>query len=129
MSGAAYTAEVMPARRGATAASRPGAGGALGIAALCLLALVLVWLLAELVPAARTKDALALREITSLRGPHLGAAAKFLLDMLNPLLLVFWGAALALIALGRGRPRLALAVALVIGLAPVSADQLKPLLA
>jgi membrane-associated phospholipid phosphatase len=51
------------------------------------------------------------------------------LRLLSPLPLVLWGAALALFALARGHRREAGAVALVIALAPTSADMLKPLVA
>jgi membrane-associated phospholipid phosphatase len=108
---------------------RPGAAGALRIAAACALALSLVWVVAELIPAAQVRDALLLRHFTLFSGPHVDAAAQFVLHLLSPLPLALWGGALALFALARGRGRDAAAVALVIALAPFSADLLKPLLA
>ena len=108
---------------------RPGAASALRIAAVCALALALVWLVAELVPAAQVRDAILLRHFTLVSGPHVDAAARFVLHLLSPLPLASWGLALVLFAVARGRHREALAVALVIALAPLSADMLKPLLA
>jgi membrane-associated phospholipid phosphatase len=108
---------------------RPGAAGALRIAALCALAATLVWVFAELVPAAQLRDAILLRHFTLLSGPHVDTAANALLNVLSPLPLMCWGAALVLFALARGLRREALAVAVVAGLAPLSAEVLKPLLA
>ncbi len=51
------------------------------------------------------------------------------LHLLDPLLFVCWGVALVAVALVRRRPRVALAVALVMALAPLTAEALKPLLA
>jgi membrane-associated phospholipid phosphatase len=129
MSGHAYSA---PSPRGATPIARemrPGAAGALRIAGACALALSLVWMVAELIPAAQVRDAILLRHFTLFSGPHVDAAAKFTLHLLSPLPLAAWGLALALFALARGRRREAGAVALVVALAPLSADMLKPLLA
>src|ERR1700730_872928 len=85
---------------------RPGA--ALRIAALCALAAALVWVLAELVPAAQVRDAVLLRHFTLLSGPHVDTAANAVLGVLSPLPLVCWGAALVLFALARGLRREAL---------------------
>jgi membrane-associated phospholipid phosphatase len=125
MSGTAYTAPA-PSR---LARRDTGAARALGIALLCLLGLVLVWLTAELVPAARVRDASALHDFTQLSTPHVARIAEFALHLVDPVMLIFWGAALVLVALARGRGREALAVSAVIALAPLSADRLKPLLA
>jgi membrane-associated phospholipid phosphatase len=108
---------------------RPGAGRALGVATFCLLALAAVWTIADLIPAAHLRDAVALRDFTLLSRPHVDSVANFLIDLLEPLLFVIWGALLVAVALARGRPRVAFAVALVMALAPVSAELLKPLLA
>jgi membrane-associated phospholipid phosphatase len=94
-----------------------------------LLALAAVWAIAELIPAAQLRDAVALRDFTLLSRPHVDSVANFLIDLLEPLLFVIWGALLVVVALARGRPRVALAVALVMALAPASAELLKPLLA
>jgi membrane-associated phospholipid phosphatase len=106
-----------------------GTAGALGVAALCVLALVLVWAIAELVPAVQWKDAAALHDFTLLSRPRVDGPALFLLHLLNPLQFVLWGVALMAIALARERPRVALAVGVIMGLAPLTAETLKPLLA
>jgi len=129
MSGHAYTAVSPRAGRPSRGDLRPGAAGALRIAGLCLLALALVWVLAELVPAGQVRDAILLRHFTLLGGPHVDAPAERLLGLLSPLPLAFWGLALMLFALWRGHRREALTVGLVIALAPLTADALKPLLA
>ncbi len=132
MSGNAYSAGLAPARRLGPRSPRPpqpGAAGPLGIAVLCLLALALVWAVAELVPAAQAKDAVALYDFTLLSRPHLDAIGEFLLHLLDPALFVLWGVALVASALARERPRVALAVVAVMGLAPLTAETLKPLLA
>src|SRR5205807_4583011 len=129
MAGHAYSAVPARAPHPAGRELRPGADGAMRIAALCALALALVWVVAELLPAAQVRDAILLRHFTLLGGPHVDTVAKLLLDALSPAPLAFWGLALALFALARGRPREALAVAVVVALAPLSADILKPLLA
>jgi membrane-associated phospholipid phosphatase len=133
MSGHAYTAGKMPRGPSVERAGRLGAGrpaaGPLWMAGLCLLGLALIWVVAELVPAVQVKDAVLLEHFTGLEGPHVNSVATFLLRLLDPLLFTVWGVALVLSALARGRPRVALAVALVMTLAPLSADRLKPLLA
>jgi membrane-associated phospholipid phosphatase len=126
MSGGAYTTATMPA---SAHSERPQAGRPLGVAGLCLLALALIWVVAQLVPAAHLRDAVALRDFTLLSRPHVDAAANFLIHLLEPALFILWGAALVSVALARGRPRVAVAVAAVMGLAPFTAETLKPLLA
>jgi membrane-associated phospholipid phosphatase len=108
---------------------RPQAGRPLGVAGLCLLALALIWVVAQLVPAAHLRDAVALRDFTLLSRPHVDAAANFLIHLLEPAVFILWGAGLVSVALARGRPRVAVAVAAVMGLAPFTAETLKPLLA
>lgn len=99
------------------------------VAALCVLALAMTWVVAELVPAAQIKDAVALHDFTLLGGPHVDTLVNFVLHLLDPLLFTIWAAALILFALAGGRPRVALAVAVVMGMAPLTAEVLKPLLA
>jgi membrane-associated phospholipid phosphatase len=101
----------------------------LAVAGLCLLALGAVWALAELVPAIRVKDAVALYEFTTLNSPRVETPLKFLLHLLDPSLFILWAIALVAIALASDRPRVALAVGAVLILAPFTAEQLKPLLA
>jgi len=111
----------------AAPASRPGR--ALGVALLCLLGLALVWLVAELVPGARVRDASLLQHFTALSGSHVDPLARRAIHLLDPLVVLFWGLALVLFALARRRGREALAVCVIFVAAPLSADFLKPLLA
>jgi membrane-associated phospholipid phosphatase len=71
----------------------------------------------------------ALYDFTLLGGPRLDELANTLLHLLDPLLYTLWGVLLMAYALWRRRPRVALAVGLVMGLAPLTAETLKPLLA
>jgi membrane-associated phospholipid phosphatase len=113
----------------------PGSGSyrraapALFLAALCVAGLVLTWVLAALVTPTHVRDATALYHFTRLDRPVVEVFAKALLGLLEPVFFVVWAIALMAVALRRGRPRVALAVALVLILAPLSADLLKPLLA
>jgi membrane-associated phospholipid phosphatase len=129
MAGHAYSAASAPDVRPPARELRPGAAGALRIAAACALGLSLVWVVAELIPAAQVRDAILLRHFTLFSGPHVDAAAQFVLHLLSPAPLALWGLALAMFALAHGRRREAAAVVVVIALAPLSADMLKPLLA
>jgi membrane-associated phospholipid phosphatase len=129
MSSHAYTAGSMPSAQPLARVRRPGPGGALRIAGLCVLAMALVWVVAELVPPAHLRDAVLLRNFTHLEGPQVDSVANFLLKLLEPLSFTIWGTALVLFAIARDRPRVALAVAVVMGFAPLSAERLKPLLA
>jgi membrane-associated phospholipid phosphatase len=119
----------MPRTQSVARARRPGAGTALWLAALCVVSLALLWAVAEHVPAIQLKDAVALHDFTLLGGSRVDSAANFLLHLLDPLQITIWGVALVLFALSRERPRVALAVAAVLALAPLSAEILKPLLA
>jgi membrane-associated phospholipid phosphatase len=129
MPGHVYTAGAMPRRYAAGNSRKPSAASALGIAGLCVAGLVLTWIVAALVPAAHVRDAVALHDFTLLSRPHVDMVANFLLDLLEPALFTLWAIALIAFALARGRPRVALAVACVMGLAPLTAETLKPLLA
>ena len=125
----AYTARALPP---AHLFGRPRGRGpmtALGIAALCLLALAVTWAVAALVPAAQVKDAALLNHFVLLGRPGVDSVANGLLDLLDPLPFVLWGVVLVGIALWRRRPRVAVAMALVLSLAPLTAETLKPLLA
>jgi membrane-associated phospholipid phosphatase len=92
-------------------------------------ALTLTWVVAALVPATHVKDAVALYDFTLLGRPRVDDLANALLHLLDPLLYTLWGVLLVAVALGRRQPRAAFAVALVLGLAPLTAETLKPLLA
>jgi membrane-associated phospholipid phosphatase len=91
--------------------------------------MALVWSLSELVPAIHLRDAVALHDFTLLSRPGVDDVGSFLLHLLDPLLFVIWGVALAATALARSRPRVALAIVFVMGLAPLTSELLKPLLA
>jgi membrane-associated phospholipid phosphatase len=94
-----------------------------------MVALALVWVIAELVPSAHYKDAVLLYHFTRLSRPSLDSVGETLLRALAPLPFIIWGVALMAIALARRRGRVALAVAAVMGLAPLTTEILKPLLA
>ena len=118
------TAPMQPARR-----ETPSVRGALLVAAILVLAMALTWVLAELVPYVRSHDALLLARATSLQGERMSSLARGLLSSLEVPYALLWGAAIVSIALSRGRPRLAIAAAALMILAPASADVLKPVLA
>ena len=119
----------MDVRPRARLADPPSAAGALLVAGLCVIALALTWVVAALVPATHVKDAVALYDFTLLGGPRLDDLANALLHLLDPLLYILWGVLLMAVARWRRRPRVALAVGLVMGMAPLTAELLKPLLA
>jgi membrane-associated phospholipid phosphatase len=102
---------------------------ALALAGACLLVLAAIWSIAELVPAAHLRDALTLHDFTSLGRPRLDSIANFLLRLLNPTLFILWGTALVAVAAAREQPRVCLAIVAVMGLSPLTAEILKPLLA
>jgi membrane-associated phospholipid phosphatase len=132
MSGHVYAVTgAMPRRYAAANSSsrQPSAASALAVAGLCVVGLALTWIVAALVPAAHVRDAVALHDFTLLSRPHVDALANFLLDLLDPALFTLWAVLLIALALVRGRPRVGLAVACVMGLAPLTAETLKPLLA
>jgi membrane-associated phospholipid phosphatase len=107
----------------------PSVAGALLVAGLCVLALGLTWVVAALVPATHAKDAVALYDFTLLGRPRVDDLANALLHLLEPGLYILWGVLLMVAALWRRRPLLALAVGVVMGMAPLTAETLKPLLA
>jgi membrane-associated phospholipid phosphatase len=129
----------------ARSAARPGAGGvtrtpaartgrpsgawALRAAVLCLAGMATTWTLAELVPAVHLRDAVLLNDFTKLSRPGVDGLANGLLHLLDPLLYTVWALLLVTVALLRRRPRVALAVAVVLPVAPGAAELLKPLLA
>jgi membrane-associated phospholipid phosphatase len=129
MSGHAYTAKAVRPQPLAARVERSGVASALAVAGLCALALAVVWTLAALVPAARLKDSVVLYHFTLLSRPGIDGPALFLVHLLSPGLFVLWAVALMALALARERPRVALAVAAIMALAPFTSEQLKPLLA
>jgi membrane-associated phospholipid phosphatase len=131
MTGEAYTAPALAQRR---RPQHPGSAGRadglavpLGVAGACVVVLALIWVAAAHVPAARSRDAIALHELTLLNRPTVESVGSFLIHLLDPLPFVIWGGALVLTALARGMPRVAIAVAAILMLAPFSAEVLKPL--
>jgi membrane-associated phospholipid phosphatase len=129
MSEHAYSARTVPRRRGAGRVEHAGAVSALGVAALCVVGLALVWTLASQVPALRVKDAVALYDFTQLNRPGLEGPLTVLVHLLEPAQFVFWGVALVAVAIARERPRTAVAVVALMTLAPFTSETLKPLLA
>jgi membrane-associated phospholipid phosphatase len=102
---------------------------ALLVAGLCAVGLALTWILAELVPITHVKDAVALYDFTRVNRPLVEAPANALLDLLYPPFYAAWGIVLVTIALRHRLLWVALAVAIVLPLAPLTAELLKPLLA
>jgi membrane-associated phospholipid phosphatase len=118
-----------PTPRGAAPASRLSAALALRAAGLCAVGMAATWVLAALVPVMHWRDAVALNDFTELGGPRVDALANGLLHLLDPLLYTLWALLLVAVALLRRRPRVALAVAIVLPAAPLAAELLKPLVA
>lgn len=110
-------------------AASPSPAPALWIAAVCLVGLAATWVVAALVPITHAHDASALYDFTRLGRPRVDLLANDLLHLLDPGLYTLWAVALVALALLGRRPRLALALAVVLPLAPLSAEILKPLLA
>jgi membrane-associated phospholipid phosphatase len=106
-----------------------GPAGALAVAALCVVAMAVVWAVAQLVPSAHFRDAVVLHDFIMLGSPRVDQLGNFLLHLLEPELFVFWGLALVAFALARSRPRTAIAVVAVLALAPFTSETLKPLVA
>jgi membrane-associated phospholipid phosphatase len=119
----------MSASATARFAERRSARAALLVAGLCVCGLALTWVLAELVPITHVKDAVALYDFTRLNRPLVEIPANALLDLLYPPFFAVWGIVLVVVALRRQLPWVALAVAIVLPLAPFTAELLKPLLA
>jgi membrane-associated phospholipid phosphatase len=129
MSARAYPAGALPRGSSDSRPRRAGVAPPLLGAVGCAIAMALVWLAATHVEAFRVQDAELLRHFALGAGERANDAARVLLRLLNPLQFTVWAVAIVLFALARRRPRLALAVALVMLLAPFTADLLKPLLA
>ena len=129
MSVPAYSAAGVRSRSLAGRVHTSGSGPPLAVALLCVVALALVWVVANLVPAAHYRDAVLLHDFTLLSRPHLDRVGNFLLHLLEPTIFIIWGFALVATALARGRPRIAAAVVAVMALAPFTTETLKPLVA
>ena len=109
--------------------ARPGIRAPLLLAALCVLALALVWGIAAHVHGVRVADARLLHDFTLIENGQINSAAQTLLSLLDAPQFVIWAVALVLFAFARERPRLALAIVFVLALGPLTAELLKPLLA
>lgn len=129
MSTRAYTAGALPRGDSASRSPRGGVALPLLVALSCAAAMALVWFISTHVETVRVHDAELLRRFALGGGERFDEGARVLLHLFNPLQFTIWAAAIVLFALARGSHRLALAVALVMALAPFSADLLKPLLA
>lgn len=102
---------------------------AFAVTALCLAGLAATWVVAALVPITHARDAAALYDFTRLGRPRVDMLANHILHLLEPGRYTVWALIVVGVALVRRRVRLALAMALVLPLAPLSAEVLKPLLA
>src|SRR5437868_442180 len=130
MSGHAYTAEGVRAPVSSRAQrEKPRAGAPLWIAAACVVAMAAVYLVTAQVGAGKTRDATLLHHFMTLYTPFINRWGTHLLHLLEPARFALWATALICFAVARGRPRVALAIAVLMAAAPLSADVLKPLLA
>jgi len=91
--------------------------------------MALVWGLAEHVPAIQARDAGALYHLTLLDRPSIDTVGHKLLHLLEPLPFTVWSCVLVGIGLAAGRVRQSIAAGVVLALAPLTAEALKPLLA
>lgn len=107
----------------------PSPWRALALTAACVVALAVIWVLAELDPVVRRADARLLYKFTTLERPRVDSVGNSLVHLLDPRLFILWGVALVALALARERPRLAVAITAIMGLGPLTAEKLKPLLA
>jgi len=128
MSARAHTA-ALPRGNSASRSPRGGVALSLLVAATCAFAMALLWLVATHVETFRVHDAELLRRFALVGGERTNDVARVLLHLLNPVQFTIWAVAIVLFALARAGRRMALAVAVVMALAPFSADLLKPLLA
>lgn len=129
MSGHAYSAQAARPHRLTRLVPPAGPAAPLMVVGLCAVAIALVWIAAAFIPQVHFRDAVLLHQFTLLSTPRRDELGEFLLHGLAPLPFVIWGLALMAIAAARERPRTALAVAAIMGLAPLTSETLKPLLA
>jgi membrane-associated phospholipid phosphatase len=114
-------------RAGDAMLRRPGPP--LLLATLTALALALTGVLAKLVPLTRQGDARTLNGFVDLNAPHLTPVLNAIAHLANPGPYALAGAVLALVALARGRRRVALAIPLVFVATGATTEALKHLLA
>ncbi|MDX6687904.1 MAG: hypothetical protein QOF26_2920 [Baekduia sp.] len=104
-------------------------GPPLQVALLCLGALAVTGVLAKLVPLTQQGDARTLNGFVGLNAPHLTPALNRVAHLADPAPYALVGLALALVALLRGRWRVALAIPIVFVLSGATTEILKQLLA
>jgi membrane-associated phospholipid phosphatase len=131
MSGQAYSAERLAPEvvLGEPGVPPSGVRAPLLAAAACAAGMALVWGLAEHVAAIRAHDASALYHLTLLDRPSIEAVGNTVLRLLEPLPFALWSFLLVGFALLARRVREAIAAAVVLVFAPLTAEVLKPLLA
>jgi membrane-associated phospholipid phosphatase len=101
---------------------------ALTAAALCLAGLIATGVVALIVPVARVRDSATLHGFTSLGGhTRVSELADRLAHSVDPSRYVLFAIAFALVALVRGRPRVAVAVPVTMFAASATTELLKPL--
>jgi membrane-associated phospholipid phosphatase len=104
-------------------------GPPLLLATLTAIALAITGVLAKLVPLTRQGDARTLNGFVDLNAPHLTPALNAIAHLANPGPYALTGLVLALIALARGRGRVALAIPLIFVATGATTESLKHLLA
>jgi membrane-associated phospholipid phosphatase len=104
-------------------------GPPLLVALLCLAALAVTGVLAKLIPLTQQGDARTLNGFVGLNQPHLTPALNRIAHLADPAPYALVGLALALLALLRGRWRVALAIPIVFVLTGATTESLKQLLA
>jgi membrane-associated phospholipid phosphatase len=100
---------------------------ALRAALLCLIGLVLTGVIAFIVPIAQVHDSATLHGFAEFRGIRVDDLANAIAHTVDPRPYAVFGVVLALVALIRGRPRVAVAVPVAMTLAGLTTELLKPL--
>jgi membrane-associated phospholipid phosphatase len=100
---------------------------ALRAALLCLVGLVLTGLIALILPIAQVHDSATLQGFAQLRGTRLDGVANLIAHSVDPRQYAVVAVLLALVALLRGRPRVAVAVPVAMVTASATTELLKPL--
>jgi membrane-associated phospholipid phosphatase len=103
--------------------AKPAAIGA----AVSTVLLVLTWFAAFHTGLGERVDRSVLHGFVGLQSPHVNTVANFIASLCNPKPFVAFGLLLILIALARGRPRVALAIGAILLCANVTTELLKPL--
>jgi len=104
-------------------------GPPLLLASLTLIALAITGVLAKLVPLTRQGDERTLNGFVDLNAPHLTPALNAVAHLADPAPYAIAGVVLALVALARGRGRVALAIPLIFVATGATTEALKHLLA